>query len=154
MHPKLEASKYCQKKNYFFNYFFEAATLLARGLQLIPEEEHIQWANYYDLKLQMTNVLAKVVLTIGDFELSKKMYLKVIAHARCLDDKLDAMFSQIYARSSQSKFSEFIVAADASLKTLGFAIPTKVSIATLLYKFYRVNLLRGKVMLTSSVYHS
>jgi hypothetical protein len=137
----LEASKYCQK----WHYFFEAATLLARGLQLIPDDEHMQWANYYDLKLQMTNMLAKVALTIGDFELSRQMYLKVIDHARCLNDKLDTIFTQIYALSSQSKFQECVVAADESLKTLNFAVPTSFSVPAIMYRFQRVKgLLRGK----------
>jgi hypothetical protein len=49
----------------------------------------------------MTNSLANIALTIGDFALTKRMCLHVIDHARCLEDKLEAMCIQIYALSTQ-----------------------------------------------------
>jgi hypothetical protein len=76
----------------------------------------------------MATMLAKVALTIGEFEFSKLMYLEVINRARYLDDKLDDMFTQIYALSMQSKFQKCVVAADTSLKTLGFLVPKIFSV--------------------------
>lgn len=138
-HLNLEASKYCSSKSLFF----EAAALVTGGLNLVPERE--RWQQYYDLTLEMSTYLARMMLCIGDFTGCQLISKQVMHHAKDTYVKLDSFTTHIDSFSAQSQFKECIGVGIGTLKKLGVRTTSKVCIFRLLKKLSRIKtLLQGR----------
>jgi tetratricopeptide (TPR) repeat protein len=133
----LDASQYCQGKSFFF----EAVKVLNTGLDILPEK----WEKNYDLSLEMSTMLARMLLCVGDFAGCRRISHEITTRAKTLDDKLDlfTVFSDVC--QAQSEFSEGVSFGIKTLNEMGIRVPVKVSIVFLISQLVRVNkMLRGK----------
>jgi predicted ATPase len=118
----LDAAKYCLQ----ISAFIKAADLLRKGLSFLPDSK--MWNEYYELKLQMMQLLSEVELIIGNFETCKTIAEYTIENARSKEDKVDSMVILTRVHFLEGRISQCIRVSNQSLEVLGIRMPYKYQV--------------------------
>jgi hypothetical protein len=98
--------------------------VLTGALQFIPESG--KWEKHYALTLEISSLLATMLLTVGDISGSQTISQGILDHAHTVDDKLDTFSTFITAFVVQSKAEEVLTFGMKALRDLGVTVPSKV----------------------------
>lgn len=135
----LDAAKYCLQ----ISAFIKAADLLKKGLSFLPDSQ--MWNEYYELKLQMMQLLSEVELVIGNFEACKTISEQTIENARSKKDKVDSLVILTRVHFLEGRIPHCIRVSNQSLEVLGIHMPYRVSGLQTLLMIRKVRMLfRGK----------
>lgn len=147
MKVNLAASKYCMTKSAFV----AASDLLHHALSHLTPAE--LWSDqYFDLAFEMTELFAKAELIIGNFDSCKAATRKAIAHAKSTEMKLNSLLMDVEVRlANHYETGDLVVCAYRALEAVGVHMPSPVSRRHVLGKFFRVQRLARKNMLSVSV---
>lgn len=137
----LRAAKYCLSKSAFA----AARDLLLHGLSLMSHDQ--KWSeDFFDLTFEMTELLARAELVIGDFDGCKEATGEAILHAKSTEMKINALVLDVEVRLTTScELSELIQCAQTALHALGVEMPRKVTKRHVLVKFFNFKRIMRKL---------
>jgi len=135
----LEASKISREK-YAFD---DAANLLRCGLALLVPET--KWTDHFDLAFEITELLAKMNLIIGNLDECREMTKETLRRSKSVEMKTNSLLIDVEAAMVENKIDESLAIANRALKVLGIKLPHKVRSRHVIMKSLKLrSMLRGK----------
>lgn len=135
----LQASRYCQQKSAFD----EAANLLHKGIELLDATE--KWSDkFYDLAFEMTELLSRMLLFVGDFDGCRKASTEAMLHANSTKRKLTLLMIDIECHMANNELEASVATAIYALSELGVKWPKKISMRHVLIKVIKLNMLMAR----------
>jgi hypothetical protein len=101
-----DTAKYCKG----IGSFYDAAFLLQRGLDLLSPVE--KWNLHFDLPFNMTEVLSKMDLIIGNHESCKEKAHKIMLQAKATKMKANALLTEVECCMTCHEMDNAIAAAN------------------------------------------
>jgi len=102
--------------------FDEAVGLLRAGVAIL--DSAVRWSDeYYDLTLEMFNLLLRTELNLGNYELLKPLITEVLENGRTLRDKSSAFFSTLVALRQEREHDVVVETGISILQKFGVDIP-------------------------------
>jgi predicted ATPase len=135
----LEAGKKAEQKSAFI----PATDYLLGGIELLDHTN--RWSEHYELCLELHIKAAEVGRTYGDFHETLALVEEILAHGRCLKDKLRALLIKAYVLGGQNKLLEAIETCTGALKQLGIRLPSNPKTFHVLFEYVRTKrMLKGR----------
>jgi predicted ATPase len=135
----LEAGKKAELKSAFI----PATNYLLEGIQLLDPTN--RWTEHYELCLELHIKAAEVGRTYGDFHETLALVEEILAHGRCLKDKLRALLIKAYVLGGQHKLLEAIETCMGALKQLRIRLPSNPKTFHVLFEYARTKrILKGR----------
>jgi predicted ATPase len=135
----LEAGKKAELKSAFI----PATNYLLGGIALLDPTN--RWTEHYELCLELHIKAAEVGRTYGDFHETLALVKEVLAHGRCLKDRLRALLIKAYVLAGQYKLLEAIDTCKGALKQLRIRLPSNPKTFDVLFEYARTRrLLKGR----------
>jgi len=106
-----------------------SAKYLNNALRLLGPEK---WTEHYDRSLEMSTFLLELYMACGNSTEVEIVVSEVLAHARCLEDKLPVMVSKVAYLGSMSRYAEAISYAGSVVRLCGKPIPKNPGILQVL----------------------
>lgn len=128
---KLEAAKFCADKSAFI----DAANFLLTGLKLLPADK---WSRHFDLTFEMSELLAKMHLIIGNLAACQERTNEALQFAKSTEMKANLLLIDVEARMAAHEVGDSIAAATRGLKVLGIDLPRKVTLCHIIFKFCKI----------------
>lgn len=104
--------------------FPNALLYFREGIELLGDEP---WKTSYDLSLLLHNAAAETCFCTSQFDLLDKMVKETLSQAKCLQDKIQALVSNIYSLSCRRRYKEALLLATQTLEKLNVTLPRKTS---------------------------
>jgi predicted ATPase len=135
----LEAGKKAEQKSAFI----PATNYLLGGIELLDPTS--RWTEHYELCLELHIKAAEVGRTYGDFHETLALVKEILAHGRCLKDKLRALLIKAYVLGGQYKLLEAIDTCMGTLKQLGIRLPSNPKTFHVLFEYAKTKrILKGR----------
>ena len=136
----LEAAKRCRDTFAFV----KAVTFLRHGLKLLNEHEQDKWSRHFDLTFEMSEMLAKMELIIGNLDACKEINTELLLRSKSTEMKINSLVIDVEIRMAGNETEEAIAAAKQALQELGVKMPHRVTFVNLLVKLRKVRRLVGR----------
>jgi predicted ATPase len=133
----LGAAKFSKEKSAFN----KSVEFLRHGLALLQSET--KWTDHFMLAFEMTELLAKVELIVGDFQACIETTGEALKRAKSVDQALYLLQINTEVRMAKNEIDDSIITANEALCTLGVQVPRKISIRTVVMKLLKVRALIG-----------
>ena len=131
----LRAAKYCISKSAFS----AARDLLSFGLESVGENQC--WSDpFFDVTFEMTELLAKAELVIGNFDSCKAATEEAIRHGKSTEMKVNSMFLDLEARMANNELDMLVPSANRVLQALGVSMPKRVGSRHVTLLFLRLKM--------------
>jgi histidine kinase len=135
----LEAAKYCKG----MGAFNDAALFLHRGLDLLNPDR--KWTTNFYLAFEMTEMLSKMELIIGNHESCKEKAREILSQAKTTKMKASALLIEVECCMTCNEMNSSVTAANRALRILGYHMPQKIFTRHVIAKLLKVKLMiRGK----------
>jgi predicted ATPase len=135
----LEAGKRAEQKSAFI----PATKYFLAGIELLDPTN--RWTEHYELCLELHMKAAEVGRTYGDFHETLVLVKEILAHERCLKDRLRALLIKAYVLGEQHKLREAIDICMGALKQMGIRLPSNPKTFHVLVEYARTKrVLKGR----------
>ena len=133
-----KAAKYCKRNGAFK----DAALLLHRGLGLLDSQD--KWTKHYTLSFEMTEMLSKMELIIGNYESCREKAQEVLLQAKTSKMKINPMLIKVECCMTCNEMDATVEAANQVLIILGVQMPRKITLRHVIAKLFKVKVMLAR----------
>lgn len=136
----LRASKYCISKSGFS----AASDLLKLALESMGRNQ--RWCEpFFGVTYEMTELLAKAELVIGNFEGCKAAIEEAIRHGTSNEMNINSMFLDLEVKMVNNELDKLVPSANRVLQALGVNMPRRVTSRHVMFMFLRLKMMLRKM---------
>lgn len=136
----LRASKYCINQSAFA----AASEILQSGIDSMDPEQ--RWSKpFFDVTFELTELLAKTELVIGNFDGCKEAMREALQHSKTTEMRVKALYLDMEARIANNELDQLVPSVNRVLEELGVKMPKRVTQRHVIFNLLKVKMmLRGR----------